>query len=127
LKVKWELIIADVLWAVNAAFIAGQESSYDFKNQEVERIYDILIQRMSLHQESVKKKPVIVEKKDGDKFFANPQFDDTCPRCKSLDALIEHKYNVQTIDGGVISTLTCVHCRWQGTFKDMLQYMKSKR
>lgn len=111
-------ITPDLAWAIRIAFLSGHESPYDLKTQEVDRIYDLLIDRIASRAVSIKKTTQIAE--DSSRKL---NVDNMCPKCGMPVTLVERKLKNGT--HGITSTVMCSHCNWQGTFMDMIQHLKS--
>lgn len=105
-------VITDcLLWGIREAFLAGNESPYDLKKQEVNRIYDLMIDRLSSTSILVKNsssasevlKNRSSEPSDGKIALG------VCSLCGAEDSFIEHRYNLPT--GEITSALLCRICK----------------
>ena len=113
-----DALTPDLAWAIRIAFLAGQESPYDLKTQEVDRIYDLLIDRIASRAVSIQK--TTQEAEDSSRKL---NVDNVCPQCGMEGTLVERKF--ENGIHGITSTIMCSHCSWQGTFMDMIRHLKS--
>ena len=113
MPISKDAITPDLAWAIRIAFLSGQESPYDLKNQEVDRICDLLIDRIASRAVSIKKTTQVAEDSS-----RKPNVDNMCPKCGMPGTLVERKFK----NGihGITSTVMCSHCNWQGTFNEKL-------
>jgi len=112
---------ADLFFALKAAFAAGQESPYELKGQEVQRILNITKDRIDLrdnHTNYFRKYTRSAESKIERVGGLVNNIGDACPVCKGKDSLVDQKFNNQQ---DIFWSILCLRCGWRNSIDDVLK------
>lgn len=111
----------DLIYALCDAFVAGFESSYDLLDGEVQYIFDDLIKRSLFNRldeigyKKSKKLSNLSQLQFENKVEIQSNF--VCPKCHNT--LLVHRNN-KYHNEGVFSSLYCLKCNWNSSFRDMV-------